>query len=499
MGKTIQVCGTGSGVGKSVIVAGLCRIFFKDGHKVSPFKAQNMALNSFVTKEGGEIGRSQANQAFACDVEPDVDMNPILLKPNSDTGSQVILLGKPIGNTDAVEYINLKKRLKKEVRKAFDRLKENYEIIVIEGAGSPAEINLKSHDIVNMKMAEYAGAPVILVGDIDKGGVFAWLIGTLQLLTKKERQRVKGIIINKFRGDKKLLDSGIDFLEKKTGIKVLGVVPYFKDVKIPEEDSVYFENHKNPDETSDKKIQIDVVLLPRISNFTDFDALSSEKDVQVRYVKTAEDVVHPDVIIIPGTKSTISDLKFLRESGIADKIMSFYGAGDTVILGICGGFQMLGEKIYDKHFIESPEGEINGLGLLPLETTMEKEKNLSRTKARSFMGSNITGYEIHHGRTIYHKKSRSFSSVFEKNGKKVDYADGAISKNVYGTYVHGVFDADEFRKEFLNLIRRKKGISPLKQKNTFDLDKEYDRLAEILRENLDVDYIYRVINSWQTL
>ncbi|MCL5408625.1 MAG: cobyric acid synthase [Candidatus Omnitrophica bacterium] len=497
MKNAIQICGTGSGVGKSIITAGLCRIFLKDGYHVCPFKAQNMALNSFVTENGGEIGRSQANQAFACSLKPHVDMNPILLKPNSDTGSQVILLGKPIGNITAVDYEKLKKTLRKQVKKSFDRLKEQYELIVIEGAGSPSEINLKAGDIVNMKMAEYADAPVILVGDIDKGGVFAWIIGTLSLLTKKEKQRVKGIIINKFRGDKKLLQSGIDFLEKKTGIKVLGIVPYFKDIKIPEEDSVYFENYKeqNKYQNTNKTINIEIVLLPHISNFTDFDPLFSEKDVNVRYVKTSQDINKPDILILPGTKNTISDFKFIKESGIADKIYSLYKTKGTIIIGICGGFQMLGKKIYDKYFIESKEKEIQCLSLLPLETNLEKTKSLFQVQAKSFSGSNIVGYEIHHGKTIYHQNLKHFSDIFEKNGRKNKHIDGAILKNIYGTYIHGIFDSNEFRKDFLNMVRKNKNLSPVKNVSFFNLNNEFDKLEKILRENIDMDYLYKILKS----
>src|SRR3989338_5926349 len=308
MAKALMIQGTGSGVGKSVIVTGLCRIFLQDGFRVCPFKAQNMALNSFVTKEQGEIGRAQAAQAMACRIEPSVDMNPILIKPTSDCRAQVIVRGKPCANMQAAQYIKYKNNLKKVIKESFVRLSHKYDIVVIEGAGSPAEINLKKHDLVNMKMAAYAHAPVILVGDIDKGGIFAWIVGTLELLTKKEKAMIQGIIINKFRGDKALLAPGIRFLEKRTGIKVLGVVPYFKNIKIPEEDAVPLDTYMNKNKKRKDTLHIDVIYLPHISNFTDFDALEKEADVALKYIKRAGELNSPDIIIIPGSKNTIADL-----------------------------------------------------------------------------------------------------------------------------------------------------------------------------------------------
>ena len=315
--KAIQVCGTGSGVGKSVIVCGLCRIFLEDGYAPVPFKAQNMALNSFVTEDGGEMGRAQVIQARACRLKPVVDMNPILMKPSTDTSAQIILQGKPVKTMAVYGYKKYKKLAFPEVKESFTRLSKKYGVVVIEGAGSPAEINLRNQDIVNLRMAKFAKAPVLIVGDIDKGGVFAWLVGTLQLLTAEERKMVKGFIINKFRGDKRLLQPGITFLEKYTGIKVLGVVPYFADIKIPEEDSVSIEK---PVGTvfSKKKIKVSVIYLPHISNFTDFDALEREPDVQLRYVRYPGEIDHSDIIIIPGTKNTISDFHYFRKSGLAE-------------------------------------------------------------------------------------------------------------------------------------------------------------------------------------
>ena len=326
MTKAIQVCGTGSGVGKSVIVTALCRLFLQDGFRVCPFKAQNMSLNSFVTKDREEMGRAQVTQAQACCLEPRADMNPILIKPTGDTASQIIVQGRPIGNMTAREYQNKKTKagLFKKVKESFNRLKKEYELIIIEGAGSPVEINLKKHDIVNMRMASFANAPVILAGDIDKGGVFASLVGTLELLEEKERKLIRGFIINKFRGDRRLLRDGLDFLEEKTGIPVIGVIPYFKDIRIPEEDSVVLENRVKSLESRGKtkeKIKIAVIKLPHISNFTDFDALENEADVNLSYINNKDELDSPDVIILPGTKNTIKDLLWLKESGIAKQIL----------------------------------------------------------------------------------------------------------------------------------------------------------------------------------
>ncbi|MBI5207496.1 MAG: cobyric acid synthase [Candidatus Firestonebacteria bacterium] len=496
--KSIQICGTGSGVGKSIIVAGLCRIILQDGYKVCPFKAQNMALNSFVTYEGGEIGRAQAVQAQASLLEPCVDMNPILIKPTSNTGAQIIVYGKPIGNMTAREYHNYKIKAKKKVMSSFNRLKKKFDIIVIEGAGSPAEINLKAHDIVNMKMAEAANAPVILVGDIDKGGVFAWLVGTLELLNKNERKRIKGFIINKFRGDKSLLKPGIDFLEKKTGIKVLGVVPYFKDIKIPEEDSVILENKKNIRKKNKMKvINIAVINLPRISNFTDFDALENEPDVNLYYVNTKDDLANPDVIIIPGTKNTIKDLQWLKNSKIADKIRLILRLNHlSVLIGICGGYQMLGMKICDSHNVESKCKEIEGLGFLPMITNFEIEKTLCQVKAKEISSNHmVTGYEIHHGRTEHIKKCAPLLKIIERQGKKNSDFDGTIIDNgkIWGTYLHGIFDENNFRRNFLNKLRISKGLSGVSQSTILNRDREFDKLADLLRQNIDMNLLYSII------
>lgn len=471
----------------------------QDGFRVCPFKAQNMSLNSFVTKEQGEIGRAQANQAAACRIEASVDMNPILIKPTSEVGAQLIVRGKPCANLKAREYIKYKVNLKKVVRESFTRLSHKYDLVVMEGAGSPAEINLKKHDLVNMKMAEYAKAPVILVGDIDKGGVFAWIIGTLELLSKKERGMVKGIIINKFRGDKSLLWPGLKFLERRLGLKVLGVVPYFRDIKIPEEDSVSLDKRirDSKDDANGKYINIAVIKLPHLSNFTDFDALEREDDVVLRYVKTPGELGHPDLIIIPGTKNTISDLKYLKTCGLARRITSIIQANSSVfLLGICGGYQMLGQKISDRYHLESNGREMEGLGLLSIRTHLAKDKILAQVKAREISsGIEISGYEIHHGISKYRGNYEPFFEITERGGKMSRDFDGFRSEEnrVFGTYLHGLFDTDAFRRGFLNKIRQKKGWPPLPGKNVFNLDREFDKLAQLLREHIDLKRLYGLL------
>jgi len=498
--RAIQICGTGSGVGKSVIVAGLCRIFLQDGFKVAPFKAQNMSLNSFVTLEGGEIGRAQALQAMACRLNPSVDMNPILLKPNSDTGSQVIVKGRPVGNMSALRYKNYKNKAGKVAQDSFDRLKKDFEIIVIEGAGSPAEINLKSHDIVNMNMAKYASAPVLLVGDIDRGGVFAWLLGTWQLLTPLERKRVMGFIINKFRGDKRLLKPGLDFLEKRSGIKVLGVIPYFKDIKIPQEDSLSLDakaGRKSGVLKNRGLLDIAVIKLPHISNFTDFDPLENEPDVALRYVEEFDELGLADIIIVPGTKNTLADLLWLKKSGIAGQIIRTIRQEPlTMLIGICGGYQMLGEEIQDLNGVESKGSKIRGLGMFPVATVFRKDKVLAQVKARGIAsGLDVFGYEIHHGRTQAKGKFSAAFKILERQGKVVDETDGAVSKDglAWGTYIHGIFDADSFRRNILNQVRLKKGCQPLTNPSPLNLEQELDKLADVLRNNLDMASLRKIL------
>lgn len=503
--KAVHICGTGSGVGKSVLVTALCRIFMQEGYKVCPFKAQNMALNSFVTREG-EIGRAQATQAQACGIEPSVDMNPILIKPSSDTGAQIIVRGKPVGNMDVLEYIKYKKKAVKIVQGSYNRLKKEYDLIVMEGAGSPAEINLKKHDIVNMKMAEFAGSPVLLVGDIDKGGVFASLYGTVSLLNKKEQKRIKGLIINKFRGDKSLLEGGIKSLEKKTNKKVMGVVPYFsaggiyasgmKDINLPEEDSLYLETRNNPGYLKDS-INISVIKLPHISNFTDFDSLESEKNVMLKYAVSEQDFNNADIIILPGTKNTIGDFVWLKTKGLTEKIKSRVDAG-SILIGICGGFQMLGRRILDPYGIESAIKETHGLELIDMVTTIKSKKKTFQVKAKELVsGMELNGYEIHHGETKIFDGILPFCEIKERLGKSVSIKDGARNKewSVWGTYIHGIFDNAGFRKTLLDKIRLKKKMTVYPDCNIFNQNQEFDKLAHLVRENIDMDYLYRIIDK----
>lgn len=503
--RAIQICGTGSGVGKSVIAAGLCRVFLQDGFNVAPFKAQNMSLNSFVTPDAGEIGRAQAMQAAACRLEPTIDMNPVLLKPVSDRGSQVIVRGRPVGTMSAVRYTGYKKTAGAAAVYSFNRLRKNFDIIVIEGAGSPAEVNLKAHDIVNMNMARAAGAPVILVGDIDRGGVFAWLVGTLELLTASERAMIKGFIINKFRGDKRLLRSGLDFLERRTGIKVLGVIPYFKDIKLPEEDSLALDARAGyPPSTFHLRpstlINIAVIKLPHISNFTDFDAFALEPDVRLRYAADNDELCDADIIIIPGTKNTIADFVWLKRTGLASTILATFDLRpSTCVIGICGGYQMLGTAIRDVYHLESREREIRGLGILPVTTVLKKEKVLAQVRALDIgSGHEVKGYEIHHGRTYCGGgfQPRPRFRIIRRQGKAVREYDGAVSADgrVWGTYIHGVFDADIFRREFLNGVRHGKGLASLPSGAHFSLDNEFDKLAGVIRKNINMDLLYRILD-----
>ena len=494
--KSIMIQGTGSGVGKSIAVAALCRIFLQDGYKVAPFKAQNMALNSFVTKEGLEIGRAQAMQADACKISPTVDMNPILIKPSADTVAQIIIRGKPLKNMDVLEYVQYKKQKDaiRIIKESFDNLTKEFDIIVIEGAGSPAEVNLHSHDIVNMRMAKIAKSPVLLLGDIDKGGVFASLYGTVELLSRNERDRIKGFIINKFRGDISLLCPGLKFLERKTKIPVLGVIPYFHDIRLPEEDSVpdkYFKTN-----ISDKKIDIKIIYLPHISNFTDFDALKNEADVNLEYIGKGKKLGTADIIIIPGSKNTVSDLKYLYENGYEKQIKENHDKG-KMIIGICGGYQMLGKKIIDKLNIESKQKEINGLGLLNIVTVFKQTKTLTQVKAKHIESNrSVSGYEIHMGETEIFGREKPAFNIYEKMRKKVNIKDGARSrdKQVWGTYIHGVFDDKEFREFILNGVRQKKGLKIISSSD-FNQDEEYDKLADLFRKNINMKLIYKILGA----
>lgn len=500
MAKVIMIQGTMSNAGKSLLAAGLCRIFRQDGYRVAPFKSQNMALNSFATKEGLEMGRAQVVQAEAAGIEPMVCMNPILLKPTDDEGSQVIVNGRSIGNMKARDYFAFKTELIPMIKDAFRRLEEMADIIVIEGAGSPAEINLKENDIVNMGLAEMVDAPVLLVGDIDRGGVFAQLLGTVMLLEDSEKERVKGLIINKFRGDASLLDSGIVMLEEKGGIPVAGVVPYM-DIKVEDEDSLS-ERLTNRKNKSGELIDIAVIRLPKISNFSDMDVFEQFPDVSVRYVGRADELGEPDMVVIPGSKSTIADLRWMRESGLEAEIRRCCDA-DVPVFGICGGYQMLGEEVSDPEGVEGG-GSIRGLGLLPVTTILAGDKKTEQFTGRfgkaegifsGLSGLEIEGYEIHMGRTGLSEAKDTAHSVplgFTSGGT------GLNSGNVYGSYVHGIFDRGEIAEKIVRALAEKKGIS-LTGSDVMDhkafKEKEYDRLASILRESLDMEAIYGMLRE----
>ena len=501
--KNIMLLGTGSNVGKSIITAGLCRIFYQDGYSVAPFKSQNMALNSFITKDGKEMGRAQVVQAEAANIEPESWMNPILLKPTTDRKSQVIVNGKVYKNMDAREYFAYKHNLKKDIMKAYGHIRDNFDICVLEGAGSPAEINLKEDDIVNTGMAEMADAPVILVADIDRGGVFASIYGTIKLLLPHEQERIKGVIINKFRGDKTLLEPGIEMIEELTGVPVLGVVPYVK-LGIEEEDSLGIDKYN---EKKEGKVRISVIKLKHISNFTDIDALSHYEDVSLKYVERASDLGNEDIIIIPGSKNTVEDMKDLIEKEINTRIVRLAKSG-TIVFGICGGFQMLGQKITDPHKIESSIGEISGLGLLPIETVMEKTKtttqytNTLKNTRNSILegaeGITVKGYEIHQGYSCLESAFIEGKSQ-EQAVRECIFGDGILKgmakDNIIGTYIHGIFDNSEFTSHILNKVRERKGLDRINENFSFAeyKDREYDKLAKVLRENLDIGAIYGIM------
>lgn len=502
--RSLMIQGTASHVGKSILVAAFCRIFRQDGYNVAPFKAQNMALNSFITKDGGEMGRAQVVQAEAAGVEPDVDMNPVLIKPNTDVGAQVIIHGRVYQNMSASLYHEFKKEAIAFVRQSFQRLSKKYDFIIIEGAGSPAEINLRENDIVNMGMAEIADCPVILAGDIDRGGVFASLVGTIELLSENERQRIKGFIINKFRGDISLLKPGLNFLEEKTGIPVLGTIPYFKDIYIQEEDGVSLERLLIPS-GGNGKIDVAVVRLPHISNFTDFDPFEREPCVNLRYVNYGEKIGNAGVVIIPGSKNTIDDLNYLHNSGYVHEILRHHRNGGSVV-GICGGYQMLGEYIEDPFHIETSLESINGIGLLPVRTLIEKKKVTSQVTAkihelnRFFKNTEeLTGYEIHMGKTELQSEQYMFE-IIQRGKKQTSAPDGFISEDgrVWGTYIHGIFDNDGFRQDFIKQARLTNGIIsvPLEKHDSFSFQEfketQYDRLAALVRRNIDTGTFYRI-------
>lgn len=506
MAKYIMLQGTSSHVGKSIITTALCRIFLQDGAKVVPFKAQNMALNSYVTKEGGEMGRAQVAQAEAAGLEPVVDMNPVLLKPTGNSCSQVILKGRPVGNMSAREYHKgYSLKAWDTVTESLDKLSAQYDTVVIEGAGSPAEINLKDNDIVNMRVARYLNAPVLLIADIDRGGSLASIVGTLELLDEEERNLVKGLVINKFRGDISLFDSAIEFLEAKTNKPVIGVIPHLADLGIDDEDSVSLDDKPVDNKLAD--IHIAVIRTPKISNFTDFDSLGSEPDVSLRYIKQGEKIGEADLIILPGSKNTTEDLVYLKDSGLASQLQEKINGG-TPLIGICGGYQMLGEKIFDPEHTESIYDEIDGLGFLPAHTTFIAEKLTTQIQAvynsstflnTSINADSLTGYEIHMGRTQFTKAVQNPFTITERSGHSVSQSDGAVSSNglVMGTYIHGIFDNDEFRRSLVNALRQRKGLKPLKQTiNTYaNKQKAYNRLADTVRNNFNMKLLYEIMEG----
>lgn len=517
MAKCIMIQGTMSNVGKSLVVAGLCRIFARRGYNVAPFKSQNMALNSFVTGEGLEIGRAQAMQAQAAGIEPSVLMNPILLKPNSDTGSQVVLMGEAIGNSTALEYFKNRRSYMPKILEAYNELSKDRDIIIIEGAGSPAEINLRADDIVNMGLARELDAPVLIVGDIDPGGVFAQLVGTLELLSEDERSRVKGLLINKFRGDIKLLKPGLDELYRICQKEVLGVIPYME-LDIEAEDSLAgnFGREYSGGFYDDKKINIAVVKHKHISNFTDFQALKMMENVNLYFTDGLHNIKSfaemPDALILPGTKNTIEDLQDHKESGLSDYIREFAKRGGVVI-GICGGFQMLGEEIVDEEGVETCANNLSkGLELLPVRTILKKDKKLRRVRGRAvpdnkttkvsyLYGKEVYGYEIHSGVTevINGRKNSdydagSFAELEKEDGEK--YQDGFCDGNVIGTYIHGIFDSDEFREALIRALCEKKGIA-YEPGNSASYEahryRQYDILADGIEENIDMSRVCEII------
>ena len=484
MAKSIMIQGTMSNAGKSLLCAGLCRIFKQDGFRVAPFKSQNMALNSFITADGGEMGRAQVVQAEAAGIPPDVRMNPILLKPTTDVGSQVIVNGRVLGNIRAKDYYKRKLEFVPDIMEAYRSLEEEFDVIVLEGAGSPAEINLKQDDIVNMGMAKLADAPVLLVGDIDRGGVFAQLYGTVALLEPDERARIKATVVNKFRGDMSILEPGIKQLEDLCGVPVAGVVPYLH-VDIDDEDSLTERFHTS---SQRKLIDVAVIRLPRISNFTDFSPFERYENVSLRYVGKTEDLKDPDLIILPGTKSTIADLLWLRQSGLEASILKAASAG-VPVFGVCGGFQMLGKRIADPNGVEAAGvTEIAGMGLLDTETVFYGEKVQTQTKGvlsgisgifRGLNGLEYEGYEIHMGRGG------------EKGAPVVDKG------SVYGSYVHGIFDKGGICDEILRALCDRRGVD-FAALGSFDAneykERQYDLLADGVRSGLNMDFVYKVLN-----
>lgn len=518
---TLMIQGTASDVGKSILTAALCRILVQDGWHTAPFKSQNMSLNSYVTFDGKEIGRAQGVQADACRILATTDMNPILLKPKQDMVAQVVVHGKPYSDLDARTYReSYLPQAEAIVKDALDRLRSEYDIVVLEGAGSPAEVNLKDRDIVNMRLAGWADAPVLLVADIDRGGVFASIVGTLEILEPEERDRVKGFIINKFRGDVSLLKPGLDWLEERTGKPVLGVIPYLPQLGIEDEDSASLDSKRmrkraqSMPEKSQDQLDVAVIRLPRLSNFTDFDPLQEEQDVHFRYITHLSDWGTPDVVLLPGSKNTMDDLRYLNESGLALRIKTFAQDENGWIAGICAGYQMLGAKLLDPDGYESDHPELEGLGLLPTETVFTSSKRTVQVRGSSSLfieegspGLIIDGYEIHMGRTRFLKdivmpfqiKAYTNDEAFALD--KDLHGDGAVidQGRVWGTYVHGILHNDDFRRAWLNRIRKMKGLAPVEGGLRFKERREaaFDRLADHVRSHLDMQRVYEMMKVSQ--
>jgi adenosylcobyric acid synthase len=511
--NALMILGTASHVGKSILTAGLGRVFAEEGYRVAPFKAQNMSLNSAATPDGGEIGRAQALQAEACRAIPRVEMNPILLKPATDTGAQVILLGKIWGQVTASDYHTRRvEQLFPEVLEAYRRLSQDHDLVLLEGAGSPAEINLREHDIVNMRMAHAADAACLLVGDIDRGGVFASLFGTLELLEPEDRARIRGFVINKFRGDESLLRPGVTAMERRLGLPCVGIVPYLPDLGLDEEDGVALEDRpsaarrwKNPETGPLRPVRIGVIALPYMANFTDFDALALEPSVSLAFLEDPEEMAAADLLVLPGSKQTLDDLEWLDRRGFAQELRRLHKNG-TPVIGICGGFQMLGSAIEDPHGIENQgkSCERNGLGFLPVRTVLHAEKTVRRVQGclrSEFLSLGLCpevrfeGYEIHVGETFYEPGSRPLADIVRQGipGSVPDGA-GSASGRVLGTYVHGFFDNDGLRHSFLAALRSAVDLAPVETWASVATQREgrIHRLADHLRKSLDMN----LIRSW---
>src|SRR5579871_296967 len=497
--RALMILGTASHVGKSLLTAGLGRIFSDDGVRVAPFKAQNMSLNSAAAQDGREIGRAQALQAEACRVAPCAEMNPVLIKPSSETGSQIVLLGRVLGQVSASDYhLRRVEELFPAVLESYQTLSKRYDLILLEGAGSPAEINLREHDIVNMRMAHAADAACLLVGDIDRGGVFAALLGTIELVEPEDRARIRGFVINKFRGDQALLRSGVEMMERRLGIPCAGVVPFLRGVGLEEEDSVAMEDRRTPDrawrfpDTPSRPLRVGVVAFPHMANFTDFDALAMEPSVALAFLEDAAAASLADVLILPGSKQTLDDLTWLRTRGFADLLPMYTG----LVIGICGGFQMLGLSIEDPSGVESGgvSRQMSALGALPVRTVMRTGKTVRRATgtARLAAAPSFSGYEIHMGETVYEHPAEPFAEIV-REGDPQRVSDGAMvaSGKIWGTYIHGIFDDDAFRHSFVDSAREASGLARASKYvcATAERQARIDRWADHLRQSLDMNMI----------